>query len=136
MGILDNKKYKCSVSSVLNRDNKQHGKSFLFDGCEDTAWSSDQGASQWIVVAFEEDVKISSFAFQFQGGFAGKNCSLALEDKDGKLLHEQNFYPDDINAKQTFNISSVLENVREVKFSFDGSTDFFGRIIVYNLELH
>lgn len=33
---------KCSVSSVLNKDVKQHGKGFMFDGLEDTAWYSDQ----------------------------------------------------------------------------------------------
>lgn len=31
-----------SVSSVLNRDVKQHGKTFMFDDLEDTAWYSDQ----------------------------------------------------------------------------------------------
>lgn len=31
-----------SVSSVLNKDVKQHGKTFMFDGLEDTAWYSDQ----------------------------------------------------------------------------------------------
>ncbi|XP_037028289.1 nuclear receptor 2C2-associated protein [Bradysia coprophila] len=136
MSVLDDVKYKCSVSSVLNRDNKQHGKSFLFDGCEDTAWSSDQGALQWILITFDEVTKIKSFNFQFQGGFAGKNCSVSLEDGGGKVVHEQPFYPDDINAKQTFDLSSTAESVRKVKFSFEGSTDFFGRIIVYNLELH
>lgn len=95
-----------------------------------------QGALQWIVVAFEEDIKITSFGFQFQGGFAGKNCSVTLEDNSGKTLHEQPFYPDDINAKQSFSLSASVENVRKIKFSFEGSTDFFGRIIVYNLELN
>ena len=30
------------VSSVLNRDVKQFGKKFLFDGHDDTCWNSDQ----------------------------------------------------------------------------------------------
>ena len=30
------------VSSVLNRDVKQFGKKFMFDGEEDTCWNSDQ----------------------------------------------------------------------------------------------
>ena len=30
------------VSSVLNRDNKQFGKSHMFDGKEDTCWNSDE----------------------------------------------------------------------------------------------
>lgn len=91
---------------------------------------------QWIAIAFEQGIKITSFSFQFQGGFAGKNCSVTLDDKSGKTIHEQPFYPDDINAKQTFDLGSSVECVQKVKFSFEGSTDFFGRIIVYNLELH
>lgn len=31
-----------SVSSVWNKEVKQHGKTFMFDGEEDTAWYSDQ----------------------------------------------------------------------------------------------
>jgi len=30
------------VSSVLNRDKKQFGKSHMFDGKEDTCWNSDE----------------------------------------------------------------------------------------------
>lgn len=33
--------YSFSVSSVWNRDVKQHGRAFLFDDQEDTAWSSE-----------------------------------------------------------------------------------------------
>lgn len=33
---------RCRVSSILNKDNKQHGRRFMFDGQDDTAWSSDQ----------------------------------------------------------------------------------------------
>lgn len=95
-----------------------------------------QGALQWILITFDEVITIKSFSFQFQGGFAGKNCSVSLEDQSGNVVNEQLFYPDDINAKQTFDLSSTVESVKKVKFSFEGSTDFFGRIIVYNLELH
>ena len=35
-------KYTCRVSSTLNRDTKQFGKKFLFDGREETCWNSDQ----------------------------------------------------------------------------------------------
>lgn len=30
------------VSSVLNRDNKQFGKKFMFDNQDETCWNSDQ----------------------------------------------------------------------------------------------
>jgi len=31
-----------AVSSVLNKDIKQYGKKYLFDGEDDTCWNSDQ----------------------------------------------------------------------------------------------
>ena len=37
------------VSSVLNRDTKQFGKSHLFDGDEETCWNSDQVATLFYV---------------------------------------------------------------------------------------
>lgn len=148
----------CSVSSVLNRDIKQHGKTFLFDGCEDTAWSSDQveyawhhiaiapppltrfhsrsqGTPQHIALLLNPAVTVSALSIQFQGGFAGKDCTMTLESEDGRPLHSEPFYPDDINAKQLFRLQSPVELVTKVRVLFKGSTDFFGRIIVYGFEL-
>ena len=34
--------YTCRVSSTLNRDTKQFGKKYLFDGNNETCWNSDQ----------------------------------------------------------------------------------------------
>ena len=34
--------YTCRVSSTLNRDTKQFGKKYLFDGRNETCWNSDQ----------------------------------------------------------------------------------------------
>lgn len=34
--------YGNRVSSVLNRDNKQFGKKFMFDDQDETCWNSDQ----------------------------------------------------------------------------------------------
>ena len=34
--------FNVRVSSVLNRDVKQFGKQFMFDGDDETCWNSDQ----------------------------------------------------------------------------------------------
>ena len=39
---LLNDETTCRVSSTLNRDVKQFGKKFLFDGDDETCWNSDQ----------------------------------------------------------------------------------------------
>ena len=41
------------VSSVLNHDNKQFGKSYMFDGKEDTCWNSDE---VWSVLLYWRNI--------------------------------------------------------------------------------
>ena len=53
-----------SVSSVLQRNNKEHGKKFLFDGCPDTAWSSDGGEKQQVSLKLEQQTNITKIKIQ------------------------------------------------------------------------
>ncbi|KAJ6664348.1 hypothetical protein lerEdw1_008567 [Lerista edwardsae] len=98
------------VSSVLNREVKQFGKKYMFDGNEETCWNSDQGSIQWLMLEFPQTVKISQIQIQFQGGFGSRKCAL-----QGKQSPE-----------------TILD---KLKISFENSTDFFGRIIVYRFEV-
>ncbi|XP_062869227.1 nuclear receptor 2C2-associated protein [Trichomycterus rosablanca] len=122
------------VSSVLNRDVKQFGKKFMFDCSEETCWNSDQGESQWVFLEFPAPVRVSELKLQFQGGFAGKSCRLTGCSKDGNLEHISDFYPEDNNAMQSFPIQNGPP-VQKLKIIFENSTDFFGRIIVYCLDV-
>ncbi|XP_051980443.1 nuclear receptor 2C2-associated protein [Xyrauchen texanus] len=121
------------VSSVLNRDVKQFGKKFMFDSNEETCWNSDQGESQWVIVEFPQAVKVSELRLQFQGGFSGKSCRLKGGDKeDFKPILD--FYPEDNNCLQSFPIQDA-PLVQRLKIVFENSADFFGRIIVYTLDI-
>lgn len=122
------------VSSVLNRDVKQFGKKFMFDSNEETCWNSDQGESQWVLLEFPQHVKVSEVRLQFQGGFSGKSCKLEGSSKDENLRHILNFYPEDNNSLQSFPIPDA-PLVQKLKIVFENSTDFFGRIIVYTLDI-
>ncbi|XP_075169419.1 nuclear receptor 2C2-associated protein [Haematobia irritans] len=135
--ILLTEKFKCSVSSVLNKDTKQNGKQFLYDGQFDTAWSSNEGSPQYISIEFEEPQSISSFSLQFQGGFASKEGRIEIQSEDAidNAGYEQPFFADDINAVQLFPLKEPQFHVKRVKFVFNTSTDFFGRIIVYSLKI-
>lgn len=84
----------------------------------------------------DEPKTIAAFGIQFQGGFVGKDCNVILEDTTGKTLQNEPFYPDDINAKQIFNLTKPVSNAVKIRVNFKGSTDFFGRIIVYNFEIY
>ncbi|XP_043079089.1 nuclear receptor 2C2-associated protein isoform X2 [Puntigrus tetrazona] len=122
------------VSSVLNRDAKQFGKKFMFDSNEETCWNSDQGESQWVVLEFPQPVKVSELRLQFQGGFSGKSCKLRGCAKEEDLRHIVDFYPEDNNCLQSFPIQDA-PSVQRLKIVFENSADFFGRIIVYTLDI-
>ncbi|XP_078468783.1 nuclear receptor 2C2-associated protein [Lampetra fluviatilis] len=124
----------CRVSSVLNRDGKQFGKKHLFDGNEETCWNSDQGAPQWVSVDFPQPVRVSELHVQFQGGFSGKQCLLQgfVKDDPSKTLME--FYPEDVNSTQVFQVPPS-EPIHKLKLILCSSTDLFGRIVIYRLDV-
>uniref|UniRef100_A0A672P0P9 Nuclear receptor 2C2-associated protein n=1 Tax=Sinocyclocheilus grahami TaxID=75366 RepID=A0A672P0P9_SINGR len=127
------------VSSVLNRDVKQFGKKFMFDSNEETCWNSDQGESQWVVLEFPQPVKVFELRIQFQGGFSGKSCKLEGSAKEEDLKRIVDFYPEDNNCLQiSFHVVFPIQDVplvQKLKIVFENSADFFGRIIVYTLEI-
>lgn len=94
-----------------------------------------KGTPQWIAFAFEEPQTIAKLNIQFQGGFAGKDSQVFFYDSSLELINTENIYPEDVNAQQTFEFKSPVANVKKMKIIFSTSTDFFGRIIVYNIEI-
>ncbi|XP_058870940.1 nuclear receptor 2C2-associated protein-like isoform X2 [Acipenser ruthenus] len=122
------------VSSVLNRDVKQFGKKHMFDSNEETCWNSDQGATQWVLLEFPQEVRVSEVRVQFQGGFTGNTCRIEGCQKDEAFTKLADFYPEDKNSLQSFPIHGGAL-VRRVKIVFENSTDFFGRVIVYTLDV-
>ncbi|KAM6396013.1 nuclear receptor 2C2-associated protein isoform 2-T2 [Rhynochetos jubatus] len=104
------------VSSVLNRDVKQFGKKHMFDGSEETCWNSDQ---------------VSQLHIQFQGGFSSRLCTLEGCRAGEELVKVSALYPQDINAMQRFQVEETV--LDKLKITFENSTDFFGRIVVYHL---
>ncbi|KAL3866821.1 hypothetical protein ACJMK2_044083 [Sinanodonta woodiana] len=129
---------KCAqvrVSSVLNRDVKQFGKKHLFDGKEDTCWNSDQGSPQWIEIQFQTSLKLQELHIQFQGGFAGRECSIEGSEVPGREMKKiAEFYPEDVNSLQIFQLPGE-PTVASLKILFLNSTDFFGRITIYKLDI-
>ena len=75
---------------------------------------------------------MSALALQFQGGFCGKECEIEV-DGDKKVM---DFYPDDANKLQTFQFKERIQSVKKLRIIFNSSTDFYGRITLYMLELY
>ncbi|XP_014256443.1 nuclear receptor 2C2-associated protein [Cimex lectularius] len=119
-----------SVSSVLNRDSKTFGKKNIIDGSSDTCWHSAEGTPQWVKFSFKEDVTIKGFEIQFQGGFAGKQCTFKNHTAHNE---EEQFYSEDINGVQKFLLTKPMAG-NIFSFHFETSTDFFGRIVIYGVK--
>ncbi|NXS61159.1 NR2CA protein, partial [Brachypteracias leptosomus] len=126
------------VSSVLNRDVKQFGKQHMFDSSEETCWNSDQGRCQWVTLDFPSTVKVSQLHIQFQGGFSSRLCTLEGCRAGEELVKISALYPQDTNAMQiSFHAPFQVEEtvLDKLKITFEDSTDFFGRVVVYHLGL-
>ncbi|XP_064493011.1 nuclear receptor 2C2-associated protein [Pseudopipra pipra] len=150
------------VSSVLNRDVKQFGKQHMFDASEETCWNSDQGSCQWVTLDFPRPVKVSQLQVQFQGGFSSRLCTLEGCRAGEELVKISELYPQDSHAMQISfamcgpplgggarspprlwrgdegTVGNLRFQVEEkvldrLKITFENSTDFFGRIVVYHL---
>lgn len=64
----------------------------------------------------------------------GKDCSVESASEPNKWETVEPFYPEDINSSQTFHLTKPI-TTRYLRFVFNSSTDFFGRIIVYSLDI-
>ncbi|XP_033213041.1 nuclear receptor 2C2-associated protein [Belonocnema kinseyi] len=133
--LLKERKFECRVSSVLNKNIKEFGKKHLFDESNETCWNSDSGTPQWILINFEEEVDLSEIEIEFQGGFAGKQCSLEAGSDSKNLSVVEEFFPEDANTGQRFRLSET-KKAKVFKLVFHNSTDFFGRIVIYRLSFH
>ena len=127
--------HQSRVSSVLNRASKEYGKQFMLDGQEDTCWNSDQGSPQWVTLHFEQAVNVTEVQLMFQGGFVGKECEVlvATAAAAGAGSSVARFYPDDNNTLQRFAVHA--NGITQLKLLFHSSTDFFGRVTIYVLQV-
>ncbi|XP_078313560.1 nuclear receptor 2C2-associated protein-like isoform X1 [Crassostrea virginica] len=131
---LTNKKTGLRVSSVLRRAVKEFGPKHLVDDEEDTCWNSDQGSPQWIEVDLDSVSNVEEIQIRFQGGFAGKDCCIQMTDVENVQHLIMEFYPEDVNSLQSFKLPKVT-SLKKFKIIFNNSTDFFGRITIYELKI-
>lgn len=69
----------------------------------------------------------------------GTQCSLEISSDGDKAEWRPwtKVYPEDVNRKQTFDLpdETIQEGIRGLRIVFEESSDFFGRITVYDLQL-
>ncbi|KAL1728270.1 galactose-binding domain-like protein [Schizophyllum commune] len=124
------------VSSTLD---KSVGKKNLIDGSPETCWTSQQGLPQYVQVVFDRPAKPETISLTFQGGFVGKTCVVSITQGGTSDWQEMTrIYPEDVNRQQTFPLSTDLDlsqGAERLRLTFEESTDFFGRITIYDLKL-
>lgn len=121
-------------------------------GNESTCWNSDGQADGELenifVLHFHRDVQIDQIKIQFQGGFVAEECVLFTAKKSGdntngsslswREIEDAYIEPENINSIQDFSLEEVNEGHRQcntMKLSFESSSDFYGRVIIYKLEV-
>lgn len=77
----------------------------------------------------------------FQGGFVGTKCALEVLPQSGAPEWQPytHVFPEDVNRRQTFEMAPsevTSRGVRGLRLVFEESSDFFGRVTVYDLQLH
>lgn len=101
-----------------------------------------QGLPQSIQLTFTERVIPKRISLTFQGGFVGIHCGIYIDPdtdrREWRLL--TSIYPEDVNRKQSFDLhplepGDICNGVRSVKLLFEKSSDFYGRITIYDLKL-
>eukprot|EP01006_Ploeotia_vitrea_P040146 TRINITY_DN66406_c5_g1_i1.p1 TRINITY_DN66406_c5_g1~~TRINITY_DN66406_c5_g1_i1.p1 ORF type:complete len:183 (-),score=104.72 TRINITY_DN66406_c5_g1_i1:128-676(-) len=154
----------CKVSSVLNSNGAEYGKKFMLDGDHQTCWNSEQGKPQHVALKFSEPVDVVQVQVMFQGGFVGLPCvfysDVAGDDDDEEKQQQQQeqkskkknkkknkdelyrvttWEPEDGNSMQTFTMPKAAfhrcRGVKKLRLVFEDSTDFFGRVTVYKLDV-
>jgi hypothetical protein len=107
----------------------------MFDGEADTCWNSDQGSTQSLTIDFEGLVSVESIQIMFQGGFVGQDGIIAIGN-DLQSFEEIGAMPfiDDSNDLQTFP-TAESKSGRYMRVTFNGSTDFYGRVTIYNMQV-
>ncbi|KAG7448516.1 uncharacterized protein BT62DRAFT_929603 [Guyanagaster necrorhizus] len=124
---------KIKVSSTLDRST---GKANLIDGSPETCWTSQQGLPQFVQLSFHATTSPHTLSITFQGGFVATECHLQVPDKTGVWITVQHLYPEDVNRAQEFELDSTkLHEISVLKIVMVASSDFFGRITIYNVQL-
>eukprot|EP00057_Strongylocentrotus_purpuratus_P017229 XP_011671703.1 PREDICTED: nuclear receptor 2C2-associated protein [Strongylocentrotus purpuratus] len=93
------------------------------------------GTPQWASIELQEPHQCTELHLQFQGGFASKTCWVegSLPGERPKKLMD--FYPQDDNTLQIFQFPPGCSASSYLKIVFAESTDFFGRITLYKLDI-
>ena len=134
------------ASSILQKNSKLYGpKNALDYENTSTSWNSEGSSSDKTsqltsyVVEFGRLVQPLEFKIQFQAGFAAEQTHIFVLDSDETWKPIVELDTEDDHKIQEFSllpdVSNELVTTKALKVVFDECTDFYNRIIVYQLQV-
>lgn len=143
------------ASSTWKHDTRKFGPQNALDSQSDAAWKSapsEDDPLAYFELYFHRPVIVNEMRLQYQGGFAGMDCIVYKkkrctageqnndDDEEWEEFDELFVDPIDSNEIQTFPIERDAnetndESCTALRIEFGKSTDFYGRIVVYSLEV-
>ncbi|KAE8891957.1 hypothetical protein PF005_g9593 [Phytophthora fragariae] len=135
--LSDDPRTTCRASSTLDRNKQLYGAANMLSTDLSSCWNSAQGIPQQVQVLLHRAVDVSALCVMFQGGFVGQDVQVHVRKAGGGGGWEQVDVvvdPEDANDLQEF--PCKLTQVEAVALTFQRSTDFYGRVVIYRLEVH
>ena len=73
----------------------------------------------------------------FQGGFVGIHCvvEVAVSSEEPVWTTWTHIHPEDVNRRQMFELPGEGQDIQCMRLVFQRSSDFFGRITIYELDV-
>jgi hypothetical protein len=137
VSLSDDGRTTCRATSTLDRNRKLYGAANMLSTDLSSCWNSAQGSPQQVQVLFHRAVDVSNICVMFQGGFVGQDVQVHVKKaEDNASQWEQadvDVDPEDSNDLQEFPCS--LNQVEAIALTFQRSTDFYGRVVVYRLDV-
>ena len=135
------------ASSVLQNNTKVYGPTKALD-CENalTSWNSEGSPNgkkeSFFIVDFSgggkqpnRRVQPVEIGVQFQAGFAAEEITVYVQSGGKSAWSKvEEIEADDDHELQSFPLS-VADETTALKVVFDETTDFYGRVIVYQLQV-
>ncbi|KAL3662731.1 hypothetical protein V7S43_012134 [Phytophthora oleae] len=135
VSLSDDTRTTCRASSTLDRNKQLYGAANMLSTDLSSCWNSAQGNPQQVQVLFHRVVDVSSLSIMFQGGFVGQDVQVHVKKAGGCVPWEQvdvDVDPEDSNDLQEFQCK--LPQVEAIALTFQRSTDFYGRVVIYRLQ--
>ena len=121
-----------SASSTLNEDEDTYGAQHCIDQEALTCWNSDGGSPQQLTLQLAAAATVAAVELTFQGGFVGQAMQLATcSPGSAEWSAAGSFEPEDCNVAQLFQLPQQRSGVLQLRITFGGSTDFYGRVTIY-----